>query len=97
MLRYGLGEWGGPARCAEELAVAMRFSSISDLFAESDRIVVALEDSLPMRHIDWEIVTTIPDFATVTTIRGLQRHLVVSPLIGKAFGTRYKQSWRCRT
>ena len=114
VLRHGLVEWGGPARCTEELAVAMGFSSVSDLFTESDRIVVALEDSLPMRHIDWartllateivfmsdtvgaaldwEIVTTIPDFETFKTIRGLQRHLVVSPLIGKAFGTRYKQS-----
>ena len=114
VLRHGLVEWGGPAHCTEELAVAMGFSSISDLFTESDRIVVALEDSLPMRHIDWartllateivfmsntvgaaldwEIVTAIPDFETFKTIRGLQRHLVVSPLIGKVFGTRYKQS-----
>jgi len=113
VLRHGLQEWGGPAHCTEELAVAMGFSSISDLFTESDRIVVALKNSLPMRHVDWtrtllateivfmsntigaaldwEIVTNIPDLETFKTIRGLQLHLVVSPLIGKAFGTRYKQ------
>ncbi|MFB2597473.1 hypothetical protein ACEXQE_06760 [Herbiconiux sp. P17] len=113
VLRHGLVEWGGPAHCTEELAVAMGFASIADLFAESKRITGALKESQPMRHIDWartmlateivfmsgtvgaagdwEIMTGIPDLETFKTIRGLQSHLIVNPVIGKAFGTRFKR------
>ncbi|WP_382304500.1 hypothetical protein [Herbiconiux sp. UC225_62] len=113
VLRHGLVEWGGPAHCTEELAVAMGFASIADLFAQTNRIIVALKNSQPMRHIDWvrtmlateivfmsgtvgaagdwETVTGIPDLETFRIIRGLQSHLVVNPLIGKAFGTRFKK------
>jgi hypothetical protein len=114
VLRHGLVEWGGPAHCTEELAIAMGFSSISDLFTESNRIVDAIKNSQPMRHIDWartllateivfmsntvgaaldwEIVTNIPELEAFRIIRGLQSHLVVNPLIGIAFGTRFKTS-----
>lgn len=53
VLRQGLLQWGGPAYCTEELAVAMGFASISNLFTDGDRIRTALEDSHPMKHIDW--------------------------------------------
>lgn len=53
VLRQGLLQWGGPAYCTEELAVAMGFTSISNLITEGDRIAAALEDYHPMKHIDW--------------------------------------------
>ncbi|PRY68424.1 hypothetical protein B0I08_104126 [Glaciihabitans tibetensis] len=111
VLRHGLIQWGGPAHCTEEMAVALGFCSIQDLFREGSRIASDIEAERPMKHIDWarsmlatEVVfmsgtlgaatdwvdmTTIPDALTFATLRKLQGHLVVNPLIGLAFGTRY--------
>ena len=112
VLWHGLLEWGGPAKCTEELAVAMGFLSVSDLLSERRRIMDAIKKKMPMTHVDWartmvateivfmsdtvgaasdwEIVSGLSDLETFATIRGLQSHLLASPLIGKAFGTRYK-------
>jgi hypothetical protein len=53
VLRAGLLEWGGPARCTEELAVGMGFASVGDLFAEGDRLRAALANYEPMSRLDW--------------------------------------------
>lgn len=53
VLRSGLQEWGGPARCSEELAVAMGFADVSDLFKESRRIRGQLEQSEGLTRSDW--------------------------------------------
>lgn len=53
LLRAGLLEWGGPARCTDDMAVAMGFESVDDLFAEGDRIRQALEKREPLSRTDW--------------------------------------------
>ncbi|GAA0994800.1 hypothetical protein [Subtercola frigoramans] len=53
VLRSGLIEWGGPARCTEELAIAMGFSSVADLFDTGYKISDDIESGKPMRHVDW--------------------------------------------
>ena len=53
LLRAGLSEWSGPARCTEELAVAMGFSGVSDLVTQGGRICDALAAGLPLSRTDW--------------------------------------------
>ena len=52
-LREGLSQWGGPAGCTEELAVAMGFESARDLLSETKRLVVAVSTGTPMSARDW--------------------------------------------
>lgn len=53
LLRCGLREWGGPARCTEEFARALGFDSVSDLFVQGDRLRHALRASDPLTPLDW--------------------------------------------
>jgi len=53
VLRAGLYEWGGPAHCTEELARAMGFQGIRDLFDERKRIAVAIVEGQPLSRTDW--------------------------------------------
>ena len=53
VLRAGLAEWGGPAHCTEELARAMGFQGIRDLFDERKRIAVAIVEGQPLSRTDW--------------------------------------------
>jgi hypothetical protein len=53
LLRSGLSDWGGPAMCTEELAVAMGFRSVEDLFAESGRLWESIGRSEPLTPRDW--------------------------------------------
>jgi hypothetical protein len=110
VLQHGLYEWGGPARCTDEMAVAMGFASVRDLSTEGDRIGRALQEMQPMSHLDWarsllatevvfmsnvvgagldwDIVTGFSDEQTFAIVRALQRHLIVSPIVGHGLGTR---------
>ena len=53
VLRKGISEWAGPARCTEELAVAMGFESVQDLWANSRRHRDAVHAKQPMSRTDW--------------------------------------------
>lgn len=53
LLWVGLVEWGGPARCTDEMAAAMGFVSVDDLFAQGDRIRAKLESHQPLSRDDW--------------------------------------------
>ncbi|WP_227467774.1 hypothetical protein [Nocardioides lijunqiniae] len=53
LLRAGLNEWGGPARCTEEFALAMGFESVADLFASGGRIGDAILAGVPLSRTDW--------------------------------------------
>jgi hypothetical protein len=53
LLRRGLLEWGGPARCTETLAIAMGFRDVADLQDEGYRFA---DDLLARRSLstnDW--------------------------------------------
>jgi hypothetical protein len=53
VLRHGLIEWGGPARCTEEMAVAMGFDGVQHLFEEADRLVRAIDRNDQLTRRDW--------------------------------------------
>lgn len=53
LLARGLAEWGGPASCTEEMAIALGFASVLDLFAEGDRIGTAIRSRAPVAKRDW--------------------------------------------
>jgi hypothetical protein len=53
LLRCGLVEWGGPARCTEEMSIALGFESVEDLFAQRDRLIEAIGAGEPMTRFDW--------------------------------------------
>jgi hypothetical protein len=53
VLRHGLIEWGGPARCTEEMAVAMGFDGVQHLFEETDRLVRAIDRNEQLTRRDW--------------------------------------------
>ncbi len=53
VLRSGLLEWAGPARCSPEMAVAMGFESKEDLFRQADRLREALRRKEPLTQQDW--------------------------------------------
>lgn len=42
LLVAGVGQWGGPARPTNELAVALGFADVSDFYAETRRLAQAL-------------------------------------------------------
>jgi hypothetical protein len=53
VLRHGLMEWGGPARCTEELAIGMGFVSVLDLLTDGERIRAAIAVHAPLPVVDW--------------------------------------------
>lgn len=53
LLSWGLIEWGGPARCTEEMAVAMGFKSVADLLEEGYRIADDIRAAKPLPQVDW--------------------------------------------
>jgi len=65
-LREGLSQWGGPAGCTEELAVAMGFDSVHDLLSENRRLAADVSTRAPMSGRDWArtLVCAEIDFAS---------------------------------
>ncbi|MGN6330335.1 MAG: GNAT family N-acetyltransferase [Motilibacteraceae bacterium] len=53
VLRAGLVEWGGPARCTEELALAMGFASVADLHQTGAVLAEAIRAGRPLSPRDW--------------------------------------------
>jgi hypothetical protein len=53
LLRSGIVEWGGPARCTDEMAVAIGFASLQELFDDSPRLVRAVDEGEPLSRLDW--------------------------------------------
>ena len=53
LLWSGLSEWGGPARCTDEMAVAMGFRNVQDLFDSGKRLRSAINSGEPLAASDW--------------------------------------------
>lgn len=70
MLRAGLREWGGPARCTEEMAVAMGFGGVEDLFTQGDRICEALAAGQPLSRTDWTRALLATEIVFVSNVLG---------------------------
>ena len=59
VLASGVLEWGGPASCTDELAVAMGFASKADLFSESRRLIDAIRNDESLGLWDWARVLVL--------------------------------------
>lgn len=53
VLELGLIEWGGPAACTNEMALAMGFTGVVDLFADGSRLTNSIRDDAPLTPRDW--------------------------------------------
>ena len=70
VLRAGLIEWGGPANCTDELAVAMGFQSVIDLFAEGARIGDAIVEGRPLSRTDWTRALLATEIVFASNVMG---------------------------
>jgi len=70
VLTAGLTEWGGPARCTDQLAAAMDFGSVDELGQESARLVQALRASAPLSARDWTRVLVATEFVFASDVFG---------------------------
>jgi hypothetical protein len=52
LLREGLGQWGGPARPTNELAVALGFADLSDFDDQRDRLSDSLAKGETLSSLD---------------------------------------------
>lgn len=69
-LRRALLEWGGPARCSDELAVGIGFKSAQDLLDQCRRLRAELADSKPIESIDWARVLLAAEIAFASDLLG---------------------------
>jgi hypothetical protein len=78
LLSRGLIEWGGPARCTQEMAVAMGFESVDDLFVQSDRLIEALEARHALSRTDWTRVLLATEVVFASNILGAGRDWAIA-------------------
>lgn len=70
LLRSGVLEWGGPARCTEEMAIAVGFESVQDIFDQTDRLRDALATGGPLTYIDWSRVVLATEVVFASDVMG---------------------------
>jgi len=70
LLRRALLEWGGPARCSDQLAVGMGFASLQDLLDQCRRLRVALADDVPLTPVDWARTLLATEIVFVSDLAG---------------------------
>lgn len=70
VLRCGLDEWGGPARCTEALAVAMGFQSVADLHEDGSRLRAALIAGDPLSAGDWRRIVVATEIVFASDVFG---------------------------
>lgn len=69
LLRWGVIEWGGPASCTEEMARAMGFGSVDDIFAQTDRLTAAIASGA-MSRFDWMRVLLATEVVFASNVLG---------------------------
>lgn len=69
-LRRALLEWGGPARCSDELAIGMGFEGALDLLAQCGRLRSSLENGTPIAPVDWARVLLAAEIVFVSDLAG---------------------------
>ncbi|NKQ25466.1 hypothetical protein [Streptomyces galbus] len=70
LLRRALGEWGGPARCSDELAFGMGFESARDLLDQCGLLGRALADDDPVKPVDWARTLLAAEIVFVSDLVG---------------------------
>jgi hypothetical protein len=73
LLRSGLIEWGGPARCTDDLARVIGFADVEALLRDGYQIAARLDNAEPLTRQDWQraLVATEFVFASNTFGSGL--------------------------
>ncbi|MEW1693873.1 hypothetical protein ACIQOF_39180 [Streptomyces sp. NPDC091265] len=70
LLRRALLEWGGPARCSDQLAVGIGFTDAQDLVDRTDLLRDALGDDTPLSPADWARVLLATEIVFVSDLAG---------------------------
>jgi hypothetical protein len=70
MLRRALLEWGGPARCSDQLAIGMGFADAQDLFDQCRRLRGALGEDSQLAPVDWARVLLAVEIVFVSDLAG---------------------------
>lgn len=70
LLAAGLNEWLGPARCTEELARAMGFDGLADLYARCAELRGAIESGRELRRLDWCRVLLAVEIVFISDLLG---------------------------
>jgi hypothetical protein len=70
LLRKGLMEWSGPARCTEEFAVAMGFTNAISLPAQCSTIRAALVAGERLESMDWARALLATEIAFASDVVG---------------------------
>ncbi|TDW17595.1 hypothetical protein [Kribbella kalugense] len=69
-LLKGLGEWGGPARCTDQLAIGMGFEGRDHFHEAVARLREALQAGEPLSHEDWRRVLLETEVVFVSDVVG---------------------------
>ncbi|MFJ1756113.1 hypothetical protein [Kitasatospora sp. NPDC088134] len=70
LLRRALHEWGGPARCSDQLAFGMGFADARDLLDRCGALSGALADDIPLRPADWARILLAAEIVFVSDLVG---------------------------
>ena len=70
LLRRALLEWGGPARCGDQLAAGMGFADFPDLLEQTARLRKALADDVPLTPADWARTLLATEIVFVSDLAG---------------------------
>jgi len=70
VLRWGLIEWGGPARATEEMAVALGFGGVRDLLDVGYRIADDIEARRSLPQVDWARAMLATEVAFASDVMG---------------------------
>ncbi|OKJ02608.1 hypothetical protein AMK18_14565 [Streptomyces sp. CB01249] len=70
LLRRALGEWGGPARCSDQLAFGMGFADARDLLDQCGLLSRALADDDPVEPVDWARTLLATEIVFVSDLVG---------------------------
>lgn len=70
LLLMGLNEWGGPARCTDEMAAAMGFEDCADLKRQGLRLREVVKAGDPLSVADWRRVLMATEVVFVSDVVG---------------------------
>ncbi|MER5199842.1 hypothetical protein ACWD3J_38600 [Streptomyces sp. NPDC002755] len=70
LLTRALLEWGGPAHCSDQLAVAMGFAGTQNLFDQCQRLRQALRADAPLGAADWARTLLATEIAFASDLAG---------------------------
>lgn len=70
LVRRALLEWGGPARCSDELAVAMGFTGFSDVVDSSRGLREMLTEDSPIAPADWARILLATEIVFISDLAG---------------------------